>query len=1428
MKSHLNDELFDQFIHISKKLEFIKIIVLQKDQSLKLYYKADDFLTLQNIDDLKLCFKEYFPEIKKLDINIAFKKSMDDFNTILSLNKDYIIQTIVRLFPATKPWFDTSIWHYDLKGITIVFCDPYGIEFLKNKKCDVIIESLFSEYFNINIKVHMSSSQDDHNEFNDYIIEKRNEEKEIIKNFLTPDKKKVRSSAFNKNESIVLPKNHEKKSLIGKIIHETPVKIQSLCDDSGKVVIQGDITDIEIKELKSGKTLCSFDITDYSGSITFKVFADKEIAETLHENINIGDFLTIRGDCQYDKFQKEISILAKDISRTYKETRIDEEKDKRVEFHLHTQLSAMDGLTSVSALIEKAAQWQHTAIAITDHGVVQAFPDAYILGKKKGIKIIYGVEAYVTNDSMLIIQDAHHESLQDTFVIFDIETTGLNAIHDQITEIGAVKIKNQKIISEFHSLVNPNIDIPTKITSLTGITNEMVKDAPSIKKVLQDFYDYSEDSILVAHNASFDTGFIRAKAKQFDLYFRQPVLDTLLLCRELYKNLKHYKLNLVAKHLGITVEQSHRALSDAKTTCSILLKSLSLLEQQGVENLEDINTHFIQNKNFNSMESFHTIILAQNMQGLTNLYKLISISHLEYFFRKPRIPKSVLVKYRQGLIIGSACEAGELFQCILNGSDENEIEKIVNFYDYLEIQPLENNSFLIRENKVKNLDDIKVINETIVKLGDKFNKLVIATGDVHFLEPRDEYFRRILMHGQGFSDADQQAPLYFKTTREMLNEFNYLGEQKANEVVIQNTQAIADSIMEMKPFPDELHTPEIEGAEDEIRNMAQNKAHMIYGTPLPEIVENRLEKELNSIINNGFAVLYLIAHKLVKKSLHDGYLVGSRGSVGSSFVATMTEITEVNPLPPHYICTNCKYSDFNIDIAKIACGVDLPDRTCPECGTFLGKDGYDIPFEVFLGFEGDKVPDIDLNFSGDYQPIAHKYTEELFGEGHVFRAGTISTIAEKTAFGFVKNYLLEKNIITSNAEIKRLVKGCTGVKKTSGQHPGGVIVVPKHNNIYQFTPIQHPADDKSSGVITTHFDFNSLHDRLVKLDILGHDDPTVIKMLEDLTGLNARSILIGDKDTMKIFSSTEPLHIKPDDINSPVGTFGIPEFGTRFVRQMLADTKPTTMSELIRISGLSHGTDVWLNNAKDLIRNGTAKLSEVICTRDDIMIYLIYKGMEPTIAFKIMENVRKGKGLTLEFIEKMQETDIPEWFINSCLKIKYMFPKAHAAAYVMMAFRIAYYKVHYPKAFYAAYFSVRADDFDANLMLNGVNQIESNMIEIESKGNNATVKEKNVLTILEITLEMYKRKIFFTPIDLYLSDAVKFDITESGIRPPLISLPGLGLNAARNIVETRKQGQFISIEDFQQKSKISKTVIDILRNHGCLSGIPETSQISLF
>ncbi|MCX7695624.1 MAG: PolC-type DNA polymerase III [Caloramator sp.] len=1411
-----NSEILD-------KLFIEKVIVDKKTKKYEVFLKS----YVETNQDIKSKLIDAFRNKLKLDSNLELY--IDYINNEIGsqqINEEIfrnILRDILKQYPSICSVLTCSKIKIDNDNIDFNIDNEFTVNMLKSRQIDKLIKKDLYNIYNKNFSIQFQYNEliiDDYNKL------KYDEDNKLINQYI----QEVREKSVplkNESEGKNVNSNNDSPYIYGKPIKADNAKIISITETSGIVEIEGEVFKVDIKETKNGKYIMSFFITDYTSSITVKLFPKPEKIDEIKSQITEGSYLKVIGEATYDNYANEIVIMAKFIDKKEKVVRLDTCEEKRVELHLHTQMSGMDGVSSATKLIQRAKDWGHKAIAITDHGVVQAFPEAMDAAKKYGVKVIYGVEGYLVDDGEPIVYNPKEYSLDGEFIVFDIETTGFNPQTDEIIEIGAVKINNYQIIDRFSVLINPEREISDEIQKLTGITNEMVKDKETIVDILPKFIEFIGDGVLVAHNAKFDTGFLREKFKKFNLQFNYSILDTLPLARWLLPDLKRHKLNIIAEHLGISLENHHRAVDDAEATAHIFLKFIDMLKEKDIYKLSDINLQYSGNFDIKKADTYHIVILVKNYQGLYNLYKLVSMAHCNYYFKRPRIPKSLLEQMRDGLIIGTACEAGQLYRAILNNLSEREIEEIIKFYDYLEIQPIGNNMFLYENGKVDSVDKLYEYNKRIVELGEKYNKPVVATGDVHFLDPHDEYFRRILMAGQGYDDADNQAPLYFKTTDEMLEEFKYLGEEKAYEVVVKNPNVIADLVEEIKPIPDETFPPKIDGADEEIRKMTMDNAHSIYGEKLPEVVEKRLDKELNSIINNGYAVLYLIAHKLVAKSLNDGYLVGSRGSVGSSFVATMCGITEVNPLPPHYVCPNCKNSEFFLD-GSVGAGVDLPDKNCPNCNTKYKKDGFDIPFEVFLGFEGDKEPDIDLNFSGEYQPVAHKYTEELFGEGHVFRAGTIGTIAEKTAYGFVKNYLEERGIRATSAEMERLVKGCTGVKRTTGQHPGGIMVVPRDKEIYEFTPIQKPADDINSEVTTTHFDYHSISGRLLKLDILGHDDPTVLRMLQDLTGIDPKDIPLDDKNVIKLFTTTEPLGITKEDINCEVGTLGLPEFGTKFVRQMLIDTQPQNFSDLVRISGLSHGTDVWLNNAQDIIRQGLATLKEVICTRDDIMLYLIYSGVPPKTAFNIMERVRKGKGLRDEDVEIMKQNNVPDWYIQSCNKIKYMFPKGHAVAYVMMAVRIAYFKVYYPEAYYATYFTVRADDFDADLIVKGEKAIISKIKEIEALGNSASQKDKGLMTILEIALEMYKRGLKFIPVDLYRSDAVKFLITEEGILPPFRALQGVGENAARNIVAAREQGPFVSKEDLRIRAKATKTVIEILDTHGCLKGLPETNQLSLF
>ena len=1226
-------------------------------------------------------------------------------------------------------------------------------------------------------------------------------------------------------------------------ISDPLVKITDLNAESGNVCIDGEILGMEDKETKTGKVILSINIYDGTSTMTCKAFLPGKNAKNIVKRLGKTKAVKLAGRAQMDAFSNELTIMANTIVESTplpKTTREDKAEVKRVELHMHTKMSAMDAMTSATDLIKRAMSWGMKSIAITDHGVVQAFPEAYhLLGRDNpDMKVIYGVEAYLVPDKEKSVKNPRGQVLEDaTYCVLDLETTGISITTEKITEVGIMKVKNGEVIDEFEIFVNPEKPIPQRVVEVTNITDEMVKDAETIDKVFPKILEFVGDSIIVAHNASFDVGFLKHNAKLLGYEFNNTYIDTLPLAKDLFPDLKKYKLGKIADSLGIEVDVAHRALADVDTTVKVFNVMLKKLKDKGINTVDEIDSATkdpeAQKEEFKKQRSYHAIILAKNYVGLRNLYKLVSISHLNYFYKNPRILKSIYKKYSEGLILGSACEAGELYQAIELEKSDEEIENIARDYDYLEIQPIGNNEFLVRNGVVPDREYLKDINRKIVELGEKLGKLVVATCDVHFMDPQDEIYRRILEAGQGYKDADEQAPLYLRTTEEMLKEFEYLGEEKAYEVVVTNTNKVSDMCDRIDPISPEKCPPHIPGCEEDIKNIAYKKAHELYGDPLPEIVQTRLDKELNSIISNGYSVMYIIAQRLVWKSNEDGYIVGSRGSVGSSLVAFMTGITEVNSLQPHYRCPKCKYSEF--DDYGVGNGFDLPDKDCPKCGTKMAKDGMDIPFETFLGFNGDKEPDIDLNFSGEYQAKAHKYTEVIFGKGTTFKAGTVGTVAEQTAFGYVKKYYEERNIPINKAEIARISVGCQGIKRTTGQHPGGIIVVPKGREIYEFTPVQHPADDPNSDIITTHFDYHSIDGNLLKLDILGHDDPTVIRMLQDITGVAPTDVPLDDKETMSIFSSTKALGVTPEQIHSEVGTYGIPEYGTKFARGMLLDTHPTTFDELIRISGLSHGTDVWLGNAQSLIEQGIVTLQQAICCRDDIMIYLMKKGLPPDKSFKIMEAVRKGKVAKGkepkwkdEYIPLMLEHDVPEWYIKSCEKIKYMFPKAHAAAYVTNAFRIAWFKVHIPLAYYAAFFTIRAKAFDAEVMINGKEKVKNKMKEIEMMGNNATPKDKDMYDDLELVLEMYERGLRFLPIDLYKSHATKFQVEGDSLRPPLNSIAGLGNVAAEGIMKARQEEKFMSIDDLKIRSKVGDSVTELLRQFGCLEGMSQSNQLSLF
>ena len=1420
-------------------------VLKKKSKTLELAISSDRYIEIQEIEELNNFIKRrFYLEHSKIAVNyteeVKMKPIEEEIKNIISYvsnkhpflrvavnNCDYEISgnTITLKFrvPVSTMFRDLKYDREIREGIKSFYGKSYSIKFVDNVDADELIRLQVEEE-----KKRMSMIRN----------EIRSTGPSIPKD-TTPtvpsegDKgKDDKKSGKMNNPFLILGRNSN--------IKESLIRISDASPEEGRVALYGELSNMETKELRSGKILVSFDLYDGTGSLTCKSFLKPEQADDVISKLKKARGVKLCGNLGFSNFSGEVEMIANTIVETKGLERVvrrDESEVKRVELHLHTKMSQMDGMSSAADLIKRAMSWGMKSIAITDHGVVQSFPEAHkLLGRNNpDMKVIYGVEAYLAPDKKPSVRNIKGQSLDTTYCVLDLETTGFSPRLEKITEIGVMKYQDGKVIDKFSCFVNPEKSIPPRVVEVTGITDDMVRNAETIDKVFPKLLEFIKDSVLVAHNAEFDVGFLRHVAKELGYEFDFTYLDTLSLAYELFPEYKTYKLGRIAKNLGIKVDVAHRALDDVDTTVKVFKVMLDMLNERGVNTLEDIEIYAsdetAKKEAFKKLRTHHAIILAKDYVGLKNLYKLVSYSHLDYFYKKPRILRSMFKKYSEGLIIGSACSDGELYQSILLGKSDEEIEAIAREYDYLEIQPLGNNDYLIRNGEVPDKEYLREINRKIVALGEKLNKPVVATGDVHFMDPEDEIYRRILEAGQGFKDADNQAPLYLRTTEEMLEEFSYLGRDKAYEVVVTNTNLIADMCDKISPISPEKCPPHIEGCEQEIKDIAYGKAHELYGEELPDIVQERLDKELNSIIQNGFSVMYIIAQKLVWKSNDDGYLVGSRGSVGSSVVAYMTGITEVNALPPHYRCPKCKHSDFNDYGAKN--GFDLPDKACPVCGEMMDKDGMDIPFETFLGFNGDKEPDIDLNFSGEYQAKAHRYTEVIFGKGTTFKAGTIGTIAEKTAFGYVKKYFEERNTQANKAEITRISKGCTGIKRTTGQHPGGIIVVPKGREIFEFCPVQHPADDPNSDIITTHFDYHSIDSNLLKLDILGHDDPTVIRMLQDITGVDPQKIPLDDKETMSIFSSTKALGVTPEQINSKVGTFGIPEFGTKFVRGMLLDTLPKSFSDLLCISGLSHGTDVWLGNAKDLIDGGViTSISDAVCCRDDIMVYLIKMGLEPNTSFKIMELVRKGKALKdpekwAEYEKMMRDHDVPEWYIDSCRKIKYMFPKAHAAAYVMMAFRIAWFKVHIPLAYYAAYFSIRAKAFDAEYMIFGKEKVREKMKEISLQGNDAAPKDKDMYDDLEIVLEMYERGFKFLPIDLYKSDWDKFKVEDDALRPNSIS--GMGNVAAEAIFNAvHEETPISSIDNLKKRAKIGNSAVDLLRKFGCLNGLSESDQVSFF
>ncbi|WP_454190604.1 PolC-type DNA polymerase III [Paenibacillus sp. Marseille-Q7038] len=1373
-----------------------------------------------------LHIREKMSHIAKISFTFQYQSGVSEAD-IVTEYWNLFLEWVHQQVPSVNGWMNRASQIVESGLLTLTLSDGMALELARKKQIDQAIVNYYERFFKLPLKVKMLVGESNREAMAQFEQKKREEEREVIQNMMTMI------------EAEMAPLEEEEGDVrlqMGYEIKEQPVPIKDIQDEEKKVTLQGTVFGLDKKELRNGNTLYTFYLTDFTDSMQMKVFAkSKEDVRILNLLAN-GKWVKVRGRVEYDRFMQipELAMIPSDLVEVQAPpSRKDNAEQKRVEFHLHTKMSTMDAVTSIDSYVKTAASWGHKAIAVTDHAGVQVYPEAAKAAKKHGIKMMYGLEANIVNDAVAVVLEPKPLDLKtSTYIVFDIETTGLSVTQNKIIEIAAIKMVEDKEVDRFSTFVNPHERIPYNIQQLTNINDEMVKDAPEIEPVLKDFITFVGDGILVAHNARFDMGFIQANLKSLGMApLENPVLDTLELARMLHPSMKNHRLNTLADKYKVSLENHHRAIDDTIALAGILIGLLNDAAQiKGITQLDRLND-FV-GMDLSNSRPFHSGIYALNAVGKKNLYKLVSLSHTEHFKRVATIPKSKLVHYREGLLIMSGCEKGEFFEAVLNKSVE-EAEEIAHFYDVLEIQPITMYMHLVDKGLVATPEEIKTAIRKVVEIGEKLGKPVVATGNVHYLEPRDKIYRDITIHGiTGYSPLkDIRKPdAHFRTTNEMLEEFEFLGKEKAFEVVVTNTSELADRFEEIQLFPKELFTPILEGAEEEIRSKCYDTAKSIYGEEVPDVVVKRLEKELEPIIKYGFSANYLISEKLVKKSNEDGYLVGSRGSVGSSVVATFLGISEVNPLPPHYICGNdeCKYSEWFLD-GSIRSGFDLPVKDCPKCGTLLKGEGQDIPFETFLGFKGDKVPDIDLNFSGEYQPKAHLYTKDLFGEKSVFRAGTIGTVAEKTAFGFAKKYEESHQKSWRGAELNRLASGCTGVKRSTGQHPGGIVVVPDYIEVEDVTPVQYPADDTSAEWKTTHFDYHAFEDNLLKLDILGHDDPTMMRMLQDLTGVDPTTIPMNDPKVMSMFNSTEALGVSPEKLRTPVATYGVPEMGTKFVRQMLIESQPSSFADLLQISGLSHGTGVWLGNAQELIKNGTCDIKTVIGCRDDIMLFLIYKhGMDAALAFKITESVRKGRGLSQEWIDEMKNCKVPQWYIDSCLKIQYMFPKAHASAYVISAVRTAYFKLYYPIEYYATYFSVRAEDFDIELACQGYDAICRKIIEIEQLGFQASTKEKSMLSVLEMALEMTARGFSFKSIDLYRSDATRFIVDQDSLIPPFSALQGIGDNAARNIAAARDHGEFLSIEDFQQKSKASKTAVELLTQMGCFRGLPESNQLSLF
>ncbi|MBQ3149747.1 MAG: PolC-type DNA polymerase III [Clostridia bacterium] len=1387
-------------------------------------------------------FPKPFPYSAKQNLISALKKQFDLNSAVFeysfpsqTLDAKGLVSVVPELsqsVPSVNGFLNDAEFTVNGKEITVLLLHG-GKDILNGCNADKKLSLLLKKRFNVETEVFFEEKNKiDIN--NEQYIEIQESVKELHIAVPEPEPLPPEKEFFDA-EGLPISYQDAKPIYGNSLIKSKPQTIKSISVLSDTVVVWGDVFGLEVKETKKGEHyIITFNITDYTSSYTVKVFERKENCEELISNLKNGKTVLIRGLVRDDEFMHTPLINAKAITLVTKIKKTDNAPKKRVELHLHTNMSTMDGIASAKDLVSRASEWGHKAIAITDHGCVQAFPEA--ASSAKGIKIIYGMEGYLVDDMVPVVHGTSDITFDKTFIVFDVETTGLSKSKDRLTEIGAVKVVGGEITDTFNTFVNPLIPIPEKITKLTGITDEMVKDAPVEDDAIRTFFEFCGDAPLVAHNAPFDTGFLSETCKRCDIPYSYTSIDTVPLCRSLWKGLKNYKLDTVADFLKLPKFNHHRACDDARVLADIFIHIIKELDDKEINKVSEINDGLVTD-DVKSLPSYHIILLTKNLVGLKNLYKLITMSNLEYFKRTPRIPKSKLIEHREGLILGSACEAGQLYRAILDGKSRAELLDIARFYDYLEIQPSGNNQFMIASDKpehsaVNSFEDIENINRMIIGIGDEVGKLTVATGDVHFMNKEDDIFRAVIMASQGFSDADNQAPLYFRTTEEMLAEFSYLGEETAYQVVVENTNRIADLIETFPPFPKGSFPPHIDGSEENLTELCWQKVHRIFGEDVPKYVSDRLEKELKSIIKNGFAVLYIIAQKLVKNSEDHGYYVGSRGSVGSSFVAFAAGISEVNPLHPHYVCPKCKHSEFFLK-GEYESGFDMPPKDCPNCSTPMTRDGHNIPFETFLGFDGDKSPDIDLNFSGEYQSSAHKYTEELFGITHVFKAGTIGTVAEKTAYAYVKKYLEERNIILPRAEEERLKFGCMGVKRSTGQHPGGMVVIPSDKVAEDFTPIQHPADDAGKGTRTTHFDFHSLHDTILKLDNLGHDVPTIYKYLEDSTGISVMDVDVCDRKLYELFKSPEPLGVTAEDIECETGTLSLPEMGTPFVRQIFLDAKPTKFSDLLQISGLSHGTDVWLGNAQDLIKEGVCTISDVIGTRDSIMTYLIQKGVPDLTAFTIMEIVRKGKAkekLTQDHINAMKDAGVEDWYIDSCMKIKYMFPKAHAAAYIIAAMRLAWYKVYRPIEYYASYMTVRSEDLETKAILAGRSAVKQRMKEILNKGKEATAKEEGTYTSLQVVNEMMARGIQFLPVDIYKSDASVYKIEDGKIRLPFSALAGAGGVAAQSLQAARDdgQGEFLSIEDFQERAGVSKSVIAALEEVGAFNSLPKTTQMSLF